>query len=232
VTESEWLACTDPQPMLEFIRGKVSDRKLMLFAVACCRHLWNDINHKLQGVVEAAEMFADGKVDEQRLWEVFSKARQRVRSGSTPYNSGEYEIKSAVLATLRLGSDVPLETASRSLLIAAYWAGPPGYDRTSIEARYAAREEERARQTATVRCVFGHIFHGDSIDPTRLRWHDGLLVSMARQMYDSSDFAGMPVLADALEDAGCTNQDILIHCRRAGEHVRGCWVVDLLLGKS
>jgi hypothetical protein len=65
-----------------------------------------------------------------------------------------------------------------------------------------------------------------------LTWHDGLLVSMARQMYESRDFTDMPVLADALEEAGCTDADILAHCRQSSEHVRGCWVVDLLLGKE
>jgi hypothetical protein len=71
-----------------------------------------------------------------------------------------------------------------------------------------------------------------SFDPSWLTWHDGLLVSMAQKMYDSRDFTDMPVLADALEEAGCTNQDILRHCREPGEHVRGCWIVDLLLGKE
>ena len=52
-------------------------------------------------------------------------------------------------------------------------------------------------------------------------------------MYDSRDFAPMPILADALQDAGCEHEDILAHCRDAnGTHVRGCWVVDLVLGKS
>jgi hypothetical protein len=70
------------------------------------------------------------------------------------------------------------------------------------------------------------------LKPAWLTWHDALLVSMARQMYDSRDFSDMPVLGDALENAGCQDQDILGHCRSGGEHVRGCWVVDLLLGKE
>jgi hypothetical protein len=81
--------------------------------------------------------------------------------------------------------------------------------------------------------VFGPLpFRPISIDPTWLTWHDGLLVSMAQRMYDSRDFSDMPVLADALEEAGCTDPDILAHCRGPGPYIRGCWVVDLLLGKS
>jgi hypothetical protein len=84
-----------------------------------------------------------------------------------------------------------------------------------------------------LREVFGPLpFRPISIDPTWLTWHDGLLVSMAHRMYDSRDFGDMPVLADALEEAGCTNADILAHCRGLGEHVRGFWVIDLLLGNS
>ena len=63
-------------------------------------------------------------------------------------------------------------------------------------------------------------------------WHDGLLVSLARQMYNSRDFTDMPILADTLEKAGCQDADILNHCRGPGLHVRGCWVVDLLLGRK
>jgi hypothetical protein len=87
-------------------------------------------------------------------------------------------------------------------------------------------------QTNLLRCILGNPFRPVTIDPGWLTWHDGLLVSMARQMYESRDFTDMPILADALEEAGCTDQDILGHCRSGREHVRGCWVVDLVLGKS
>jgi hypothetical protein len=65
-----------------------------------------------------------------------------------------------------------------------------------------------------------------------LSWNDGIVPKLAQAIYDDRVFDRLPILADALEEAGCTNADILNHCRRPGEHVRGCWVVDLLLGKS
>jgi hypothetical protein len=80
-----------------------------------------------------------------------------------------------------------------------------------------------------LRDIFGNPFRPVALDPAWLTWHDGLLVSMARRMYDSRDFTDMPILADALEEAGCSDQDILAHCRQPGEHVRGCWIVDLFL---
>ncbi len=65
-----------------------------------------------------------------------------------------------------------------------------------------------------------------------LAWRTSTITALAQQMYDSRDFTPMPILADALQDAGCENADILTHCRGPGPHVRGCWVVDLVLGKE
>ena len=63
-------------------------------------------------------------------------------------------------------------------------------------------------------------------------WRTDTALLLAKQMYESRDFSAMPILADALQDAGCDNEDILSHCRGDGPHVRGCWVIDLLLGKE
>ncbi len=77
--------------------------------------------------------------------------------------------------------------------------------------------------------IFGNPFRPVSFSPF---WRTDTSVALAAQMYESRDFSVMPILADALQDAGCDHDDILNHCRQPGEHVRGCWVVDLLLGKS
>lgn len=92
------------------------------------------------------------------------------------------------------------------------------------------RQEKLQSQAELVRCIFGSLrFHSITAAPS---WLTPSVVSLARQMYDSRDFCPMPTFADALEEAGCDNTDILAHCRQPGEHVRGCWVVDLLLGKG
>jgi hypothetical protein len=80
-----------------------------------------------------------------------------------------------------------------------------------------------------IRCIFGNPFRPVAVDPA---WRTDTVVALARQMYESRDFGAMPILADALQDAGCTNEDVLSHCRGPGPHVRGCWVVDLVLGKQ
>jgi hypothetical protein len=91
---------------------------------------------------------------------------------------------------------------------------------------------EGSKQSSLLRDIFGNPFRPVTFDPAWLTWHDGLIVSMARKMYDRRDFSDTPVLADALEDAGCTDANILGHLRGPGPHVRGCWVVDLVLGKK
>jgi hypothetical protein len=80
-----------------------------------------------------------------------------------------------------------------------------------------------------LRCVAGNPFRPVAFDP---EWRTSTAVALAQQMYESRDFSAMPILADALQDAGCDSDDILAHCRGPGPHVRGCWVVDLVLGKG
>jgi hypothetical protein len=92
---------------------------------------------------------------------------------------------------------------------------------------------ERGVQAQLLRCVIANPFRPiPVVSPAWLTWHDGCVARMAQLIYDERRFDELPILADALEEAGCDNADILNHCRRPGEHVRGCWVVDLLLNKS
>ncbi|WP_232069915.1 hypothetical protein [Gemmata massiliana] len=80
-----------------------------------------------------------------------------------------------------------------------------------------------------IRDIFENPFRPTVFSP---EWHTDTVVALARQMYESRDFSAMPILADALQDAGCDNTDVLDHCRGPSPHVRGCWVVDLVLGKQ
>jgi hypothetical protein len=105
--------------------------------------------------------------------------------------------------------------------------------RTAREvARGPTGSTERAARCAFLRDLFGNPFRPVTVDPYWLAWNDGTVRRLARTIYDKRRFEDLPVLADALEDAGCTDTYVLNHCRAPGEHVRGCWVVDLLLGKS
>jgi hypothetical protein len=89
---------------------------------------------------------------------------------------------------------------------------------------------EGAVQAALVRCIFGNPFRPVTFDPA---WRTSDVLALAQGIYDERAFDRMPILADALQDAGCTNDDILTHCRDTNTpHARGCWVVDLVLGKA
>lgn len=85
-----------------------------------------------------------------------------------------------------------------------------------------------AKQAAMLRCVFGNPFRPITLNPS---WLTSTVLALANCIYQEKAFDRMPFLADALQDAGCDNEDILNHCRRSGEHVRGCWCVDLILCK-
>ncbi len=92
---------------------------------------------------------------------------------------------------------------------------------------------EEAAQATLLRCIFGNPFHPlPAIDPALQAWNGGTVVKLAQAIYDDRAFDRLPILADALEEAGCDNKAILDHYRGPGPHVRGCWVVDLILGKK
>jgi hypothetical protein len=88
---------------------------------------------------------------------------------------------------------------------------------------------EREWQVSALHDIFGNPFRPITFSSS---WLTSTVLSLAQQMYDSRDFSAMPILADALQDANCDNADILNHCRSATVHTRGCWTVDLVLGKD
>jgi hypothetical protein len=214
MTEAEWLACTDPQPMLEYLRGKASDRKWRLYLCGGCRqiaHLY--FRTESLAAVEVAERFADGQVDS------FELARA-VSAAEVPYE-------------LDQDDDDPVRrrlVAAASL--AEYCAGlfPEGLEWDSWGLEYMSQVDWPGRWLPD--CVFGNPFRPVTLNPTMLTWNAGTVPKLAQAIYDERRFGDLPILADALEEAGCDNADILAHCRTEGPHVRGCWVVDLLLGKS
>jgi hypothetical protein len=139
----------------------------------------------------------------------------------------------------------PVPPALAAALVAAGPAGDAAPRRPSRAAppdvvddpqRQAAwvggRDAAEARHADLLREVFGYPFRLLRVDPAWLRWRDGAVRNVAQAIYDEEHFGDLPVLADALEDAGCDDALLLEHCRRPGGHVRGCWALDLVLGKE
>jgi hypothetical protein len=222
MTEAEWLACVHPSALLAHLRGstplartKAGRRKLRLFACACCRRIWEALtDDRSRAAVEAAEAFADDLLSRADLGLVREAAEEATRS--TPRGEAN-----AANAACFVASE-----ASATLLLARVPA-------SFVAARLrpgTTREDEWAGQAAVLRDLFGNPFRTVGISPAWLAWRDGSVTKVARTIYGERAFEQLPVLADALEDAGCDNGEILAHLRGGG-HVRGCWVLDLILGK-
>jgi hypothetical protein len=104
----------------------------------------------------------------------------------------------------------------------------PGY-----AAFYAATPSAQSTQCAILRDIFGNPFLPlTPISRGVLAWNDATVRRIAEGIYEERAFDRLPILADALLDAGCDNDDLIQHCRSAGPHVRGCWAVDRILGKE
>jgi hypothetical protein len=230
VTDAEWDACADPRPTLESLPGRATDRKQRLFGVACCRRLWR-LRHAepYQRTVVVAEQFAEGATRVQAV-----RAAHRVAAawivalpGGTARASAE---ASAVVAREVFDAEATADLATSATEAAGFVV-----ERDGITTRpySAARSAERAAQAALLRDVLGPLpFRpAPAVDPSWLRWNGGTVAKLAAAIYDGRRFADLPILADALEDAGCADAAILAHCRGGGEHVRGCWAVDLLTGR-
>jgi hypothetical protein len=200
VTEQEWLDCTDPTPMLQFLGGKASDRKLRLFGCAACRTLWSFLpDVRSREAVEAAERFADGLIRRQELRKAGGHAGNVLPSRRSRFAK-------MITSVPVLGRHLP-----------THWV--PGKVAVGL-----------------LHDLFGNPFRPVAIDAG---WLTPTVTSLAGAAYDGRalplgelDFARLAVLADALEEAGCTNSELLGHLRGPRPHVRGCWGVDLLLKKG
>jgi hypothetical protein len=175
-----------------------------------------------------AELFSDGWTSEEAVISARNSLYQlyQVAGPDQRYLVAYHacETRSPINAFEVVEGVIRGQSASR------YFAGRKTAEWESVVS--TIRREEEFALTTILRHLFGNPFRPVFLNPAWLIWNDGTVQKLAQAIYDERAFDRMPILADALEDAGCTNQDILDHCRSGGEHVRGCWVVDLLLGKS
>jgi hypothetical protein len=225
MNEEEWLRGDDVGAMLAFLRGKGSDRKFLLFACACCRRIWPYLpNAEARRFVEVTERRADQilRPGDEAAGDEFSDADY---DRSTGYH--DYVYSYATGAVDQLGHQDAWEAASGS-------SHPAGYAELTATGALAqvptSGIHKRLRpQADLLRDIFGNPFHPVVLDPA---WLTADVLLLARGIYEERAFDRMPILADALQDAGCDNEDVLNHCRDAKQvHVSGCWVVDLVLGK-
>lgn len=248
--EQEWLACSDPQKMLDLLRsrGKHSLRKFRLFAVACCRKITSlmlKTKYGYRGVI-IAERLADGLPVEEKLEEFRNhlfvdydfcridceapptKLDAIIHSaGGAAYHSLDEE--SAFLDETELtGGPGISQVIYRVAMAVTHWARRTDW----AWPKEAVHRRQIKGLVPVVHEVFGNPFRPPILDPRWLTWQEATIPRLARAIYDEWAFDRLPILADALEEAGCHASDILAHCRQPGDHVRGCWAVDAILGKT
>src|SRR5262245_17808117 len=216
MTEAEWLACADPGPMLWFLRdsmgkGQHGRRKIRLLMAAGCRQAWHRFGDvRSQGLVEASESYADGTLshsDFRATWDaVFALIHRGAEGAHLACMATHYQIWAAAVDN---------------------WMR-----RLADEAVPKLRE-----QAHLVRDVFGPLPFRRAKAASQHRTRD--VLALAEAAYEARalpsghlESARLAVLADALEDAGCSDADVLSHLRARGLHVLGCWALDLILGKE
>jgi len=217
MTEAYRLASTDPEPMLECIRGYASDRKLRLFACSWCRRVWQHLDHADSRIaVEVMERHAEGFAGGEEL------ARARYAAQEAMFGPGRTIAWKAVW----VATDSDAWDAAKDVSQWTEWDWL-GED---------AADELLREQAGVLRCVVGNPFRAvrietDALTPTVMRLATSAYEWRALPL-GSLDAELLAVLSDALEEGGSVDGSILEHLREPGRHVRGCWVVDLLLGKS
>jgi hypothetical protein len=227
------LKLPQPLPNLESVlalRDKPSGRKLRLFACACCRRVWPRLSDECKSFVEIAERHADGLASSEELATARSAARTRVPAwvyDSALDPPAEFLMSMGITAALSADSFDSALNAARLLGEAGSYKHGQLLFGTYFRVSRKMRKAEADAQAALIEEMFGSV--KSTIDRN---WCSADVVGIAQSIYDERAFDRLPILADALEDAGCDNADILNHCRSGGEHVRGCWVVDLVLGKE
>lgn len=217
MTEAEWLGSENPRQMLYTASRTASDRKFRLFTCACCRTIEKELPDEAIWLLDAVEAYLDGQLDWAGLNNVKAQARTPVMQGiGIPTAASEAAVKAVMALAWGTGAR-PFHGAS-DVLSGCFQA------RRQTAWRKANREF-----AGYFRDIVENPFRPVAFDPA---WRTSTAVAVADGVYEERAFDRLPILADALQDAGCESDDVLSHCRGDGPHVRGCWVVDLVLNRE
>jgi hypothetical protein len=219
MTEEEWLADTDLEKKVQHVYKQKQTRKLRLFSCGCCRQLAPWIkNDRLIEAIERAEKFADGELGESTLDKWRLEVNRLERDVPRHPHTAELAVYHPISTVCLIPRYYGYTSAWRTLL----------YRNTIFGPEFSATAPALA--FSLFRDIFGNPFRPVAFEEA---WRTDTVLSLARQIYQARDFSVMPILADALQDAGCDNDVVLNHCRDEKLiHVRGCWLVDLVLNKS
>lgn len=217
MTEDEWKTAHDAWRMLHVVeRSKPSERKVRLFNAAICKRFWQYLPAESQAILRDSELLADGKMSiPDDPMELCKRANVAVAPFNRQYPNKEFP-----------NDDVRYQ---RYAAAAVCYAVIPGELWGAVSYFWELDSQEKEPHAVIIRDVFGNPAHPVAVHPS---WRTSKVVTLAGTIYDEQAFHWMPELSDALEEAGCLDAGILQHCCNKGLHVRGCWLIDLLLDKT
>lgn len=246
LTETKWLLCREPGPLLTYLRGTATERQRRLFACACCRRVWDLMEDPSRRLVECVERFVDGLAHASELRALWARApftgpfsTDAVTPRNDAADAAWYAAADDQCPCSCDGLDSRCEQCHGSGTVS-------GADQCSGAAALAlsgaATEDwleqrkrftvERRVHTHVLRDIVGNPFRASSLSPECLSWNDGCVGRIAQTIYQARGFEALPFLCDAYEAAGGNDVAIIRHLREPGEHVRGCWVIDQAIGRG
>jgi hypothetical protein len=242
MTERQWLTCENPTFVWHCLgfhrttrRYPITHRQRRLLLCSCARTVWGVFARQCaRTLVEQVEAFADGR----GTWGAVSESLHQLVPARSGFDAGcvGHNGHSPVeqLAAHTASDDCWLDhRVHEALTLTGYILQATSMSGGSlVVAADPEQLDPLSRLCGLLRDIFGNPFRPVSIDPAWLQWHGGTVVRLAAAIYDERRFEDMPILADALEEAGCADGHLLDHCRLPGEHARGCWLLDHLLGKE
>jgi hypothetical protein len=214
---------TDVDALLNNFSAQISERKLCLFACACCRHV--AILRKDSRMLDAVEL-AEQRVD---TGSGLTKLMARLRTAGLPpvelTDYGEHGPLPAIAGQPR--GAMPRREVVTVQQVA--WHLARALQNDGVQSDWSSIREV---QVSLLYDLIGHLARPSAIVSSWMTSHEGTVPKMARTIYEEGQFHDLPILADALADAGCDDQNLLSHCREHPQHIRGCWVIDTILGKE
>jgi hypothetical protein len=236
MTDEQWLNSDEIPHLIDYVYRKASRRKLQLTAVAACRQLMHLlVDSRSRHAVELAEKFADGLTTPEELASAEEGAKAVVQAFQHERSQATGPVGALAMARTYAADAarhlIPPHSHPNGVLMSAYLAAtwdPARRHPEQTQPAPATTLKVRVRQAALVQCVLADSLRTVAFDAA---WRTQDVLALAEVIYEERAFDRMPILGDALEEAGCPDAAILGHCRENGPHARGCWVVDRILNK-